>query len=173
MSNIFNDYYCFKRLADTKSKQRIDCVKSTQSHPAFEQMRNKQGDLFVYFGNIPENFNKSVQRRADKALTKTKSISSIFTPDFNSNLGFGDVKDTTDAIIIIFSSDYQQANNVPPQQVELFIARGQNNNVHNLYSQFLDGEFDEEIKNLRSQAKEEKVVSPYNKSKKLLKMVTV
>ena len=49
-----------------------------------------------------------------------------------------------------FLNDYQQANKVPPQQIELFIARGQNNNVNNLYSQFLDGEFDEEIKNLRS-----------------------
>jgi hypothetical protein len=55
-----------------------------------------------------------------------------------------------------FLNGYKKANKVPPQQIGLFIARGQNNNVHNLYSQFLDGEFDEEIKNLRSQAKDKK-----------------
>ena len=91
---ILTDYYRFERLEATSAKLRIDCTASTGSYEPLEEKRaTKQlrhtdkrdgcnvGDLFCYFGDVPEQFGGDVHRKADKALTKSKNISSIYTPD--------------------------------------------------------------------------------------------
>jgi hypothetical protein len=141
---ILTDYYKFQHLPDTKSKMRMDCTASTKSYPEFENLRNKAGALFVYFGNVPDNFGGNVHRKADKAISKTKNISSIFVPDVTVGLAYGDVKGTQDAILIVNNSDYSM--------IEIFIARGYKNQRVNLWQNLADGAYEDEISELRSRA---------------------
>lgn len=144
---ILTDYYLLKHISE-KSVYRYDCTTSTASYPDFEQLRNKKGQFFVYFGDVPEQFNASAQRKADKAITKTKSISSVYVPDIEKRFGYGDVKNTLDALLFVFTADYKE--------IEVFVARGKKNNRRQLYTLFVEGELNEEIQALRKQAKEEK-----------------
>ena len=123
---------------------RMDCISSTKGYPVFEALRNKAGSLFVYFGDVPASFGGDIKRRADKAITKTTNISSVFVPDVEKLLGFGDVKSTQDAILIVFNCNYSQ--------MEIFVARGQKNNCRQLYNLLADGELDTEIASLKKQA---------------------
>lgn len=146
---ILTDYYKFVHLPDSKSKMRRDCVVSTQSYNEFENLRNKAGALFIYFGDLPLNFKGDVHRKADKAITKGKNISSIFIPDVLLKLAYGDVRGTKDAILILYEEDYKT--------IEMFIARGQKNNRLNLWQMLSDGELNDEISKLRNVAVTETV----------------
>jgi len=141
---ILTDYYNFGKLPEQKSKMRMDCISSTKGYPVFEALRNKAGSLFVYFGDVPTSFGGDIKRKADKAITKTTNISSVFVPDVEKLLGFGDVKSTQDAILIVFNCNYSQ--------MEIFVARGQKNNCRQLYNLLADGELDTEIASLKKQA---------------------
>ena len=141
------DYYSFAKLPDQPSKYRRDCIASTKSYPYLEAMRNKHDALFVYVSDVPEQFTAKAQRKADKVITKTKSISSLFVPDISKPIGYGDVKDTQDAVIFSVNSEYSE--------IEMFIARGQRNNRLALYQLFAEGELKEEACELRKSAKKE------------------
>jgi hypothetical protein len=141
---ILTDYYKMAKLPEVKSKLRIDCTASTKSYPEFETMRNKKEALFFFFGDVPDSFSGNAKRKADKALTKTKSISSIYVPDIQTKCAYGDMVGTLDALLFIFNNDYSE--------IEIFIARGQKNNVRQLYNLFSDGELNNEIEQLRKQA---------------------
>jgi hypothetical protein len=123
---------------------RRDCIASTKSYPDFESLRNRQGKLFVYFGDVPQQFGGDVHKKADKAITKTKNISSVYVPDITQNSSFGDVKGTTDALLIINNPDYSE--------LEIFVARGYKNHRLNVWQNFIAGEYDIDIANLRKQA---------------------
>jgi hypothetical protein len=152
---ILTDYYKFVHLPDSKSKMRRDCIASTQSYNEFESLRNKQGELFIYFGDVPQKFNGGIYRRANKAITKGKNISSIFVPDVLQNLAYGDIRGTKDAILIQFDSDCTT--------IEIFVARGQKNNSYNLWLMFVGGELNNEISKLKSMAVTETVTMQINK----------
>lgn len=146
---ILTDYYKFVHLPDSKSKMRRDCIASTQSYNEFENLRNKAGALFIYFGDLPLSFKGDVRRKADKAITKGKNISSIFVPDILLNIAYGDIMGTKDAILILFEEDYKT--------IEMFIARGQKNNRLNLWQMLFDGELNDEISKLKNVAVTETV----------------
>ncbi len=167
---ILSDYYCFERLEGTLSKLRVDCTASTKSYEPMEDKRATKtlrhtdkrdgcnvGDLFCYFGDVPEQFNGNVQRKADKALTKSKNISSIYTPDPKSNLGFGDMKGTADALLFVFH-DAQPINGrlQAGAVIEIFVARGYAKDRVALYNELSDGLLDEEMDYLRQQATPER-----------------
>ncbi len=141
---ILTDYYKLCRLPGQKSKTRFDCVSSTASYMEFEALRNKAGELFVYYGDIPNYFKGDVRRKAGKAITKTKNISSVFVPNIERLIGYGDIKGTQDAILIVFNDSYTQ--------MEIYVSRGQKNNIAGLYNLFADGELDTEIASLKKQA---------------------
>lgn len=141
---ILSDYYKFVHLPECKSATRFDCVESTKSNPDFEILRNKEGRLFLYYGDIPANYKADARRRADKVLTKTKSISSVFVPDVTNSFAFGDIRGTNDALLFIFNPN----NTV----FELFVARGQKHNRGALYNLLSDGELNEEISELKQKA---------------------
>ncbi|MDD4553060.1 MAG: hypothetical protein PHP04_02595 [Bacteroidales bacterium] len=142
---ILTDYYRGEHLPDA-AKTRFDVTASTGSYEPFEtKLRTRQGGLSFYFGDVPERFRFSGKDRPDKAITKGDNISSVFVPDITLPFAFGDIHHTTDAIILIFSNDWQV--------IEIFIARGQRNNKRNLYHLLCDGELDSEIEILRNNAK--------------------
>jgi hypothetical protein len=134
---------------------RIDCTASTQTYPAFETLRNKRGELFFYIGDVPARFGGEVHRKADKAITKGNNISSVYVPDVNQNMAYGDVKGTTDCVLIIFDADYTE--------IEIFVARGQRNNRLNLWQMLSGGELDDEISELRARAVTESVTNEKEK----------
>ena len=141
---ILTDYYKGEHLPDA-AKTRFDVTASTGEYEHFEtKLKTKKG-LSFYFGDVPERFRFSGKDRPDKAITKGDNISSVFVPDVTLPFGFGDVNHTTDAILLIFSNDWQT--------IEIFIARGQRNNKRNLYHLLCDGELESEIERLRSNAK--------------------
>jgi hypothetical protein len=142
MSRIITDYYQFRQFPESKSKYRIDCVESTNSYMPFEILRNKKGELFFYFSKVPNNFSKKAKLNAEMSISKTNNISSVFVPDVSLPFAYGDNRNTTDAILIIFSD-----NN---KTIELFICRGQKFNQRQLYFMLVDGELHEDILMLKS-----------------------
>ena len=165
---ILTDYYCFERVA-TKSKSRMDCTASTMSYPEFEAMRSTKankatekrdatnvGDLVVYFGDVPQAFGGSVHRKADKAITiKGKNLSSVFVPDPHNNFGYGDVRNTADALLFIFDGVEMVDGSISQgAAIEVFVARGQSKNRVPLYNLLCDGELEEELSELRAKAAE-------------------
>ncbi len=167
---ILTDYYRFERLEGTIAKLRIDCTASTGSYEPLEEKRSTKtlrhtdkrdgcnvGDLFCYFGDVPEQFGGDVHRKAGKALTKSKNISSIYTPDPKSNLGFGDMKGTADALLFIFH-DAQSVNGKLQTEavIEVFVARGYSKDKAALYNELSDGLLDDEMEYLRQQARPER-----------------
>jgi hypothetical protein len=142
---IFTDYYKGENLPGN-SKTRYDVTSSTGSYEYFEtKLRNKKGGLTFYFSDVPVFFKFASKERPDKTISKGENISSVFVPDPTAPNGYGDIYQTQDAIIILFSKDYKV--------IEIFIARGQRNNRINLY--FLQGHEDiqNEFETLRNRAK--------------------
>lgn len=149
---ILTDYYKFEKLPNQKSKLRIDCTASTRSYPDFETIRNKSNDLFVYIGDNTHT-KAGEKRKSDLAISKTHHISSLYFPDVKTNLAFGDVKGTADAILFILT-DVNFTNGAIDVGgiVEMFVVRGKRNNRNNLYNMLADGELQEEIARLREQS---------------------
>ena len=138
---ILTDYYKFVHHSGTKS--RFDCVVSTQSYDPFEDLKNKQNKLFVYIGE--NTHSKAGQKgKADLAISKSIHISSIYRPDVETNLGWGDVYQ--DALLFRFT-DFKLSKDgfVEDATIEIFVARGYRTDRQNLYAMFADGELDEEI----------------------------
>ena len=166
---ILTDYYRFERKA-WKSKQRMDCTASTHSYQPFEEKRatkanaatvkrdaTEAGSLNVYYGTVPETFGGNVHRKADMALTKDKNISSIFVPDPESGLAYGDCKGTSDALLFVSHNlnvidGRIQAGGV----LEVFVARGKSKDRMALYNLLSDGGLDDEMDELRKRAKTER-----------------
>lgn len=166
MPMYLTDYYRFERVA-TKAKMRLDCTASTESYPEFEEKRaTKQqratekrdatnaGDLVVYYGDVPDQFGGDVHRKADKSLTiKSKNLSSIFVPDPRGCFAYGDVRGTSDAILIVFDgfdaiNGAVQAGSV----MEIYIARGKSKDRVALFNLLCDGELVDEMSLLRERA---------------------
>ncbi|NMB37450.1 MAG: hypothetical protein GX993_05355 [Bacteroidales bacterium] len=165
---ILTDYYKFEKTA-LKAKLRMDCTASTKSYQEFEGLRatkttmatakrdeTKTGSLVIYYGDVPDTFGGNVHRKADKAITKDKNLSSVFVPDPESGLAYGDFKGTGDALLFIF----QNLNTIDGRIqeggiIEVFVARGKSKDRIPLYNLLSDGELDEEIQTLRKQAQKE------------------
>jgi hypothetical protein len=142
---ILTDYYKGEHLPEA-AKTRYDVTCSSGSYEHFEtKLKTKKGGLSFYFGDVPGHFRFSGKDRPDKCITKKDNISSVFVPDVTLPFAYGDINNTSDAIILIFSNDWQV--------IEIFISRGQRNNRRNLYTLLSDGELDHEIENLREKAK--------------------
>lgn len=142
---ILTDYYKGEHWPEGKSKNRYDITASTGNYEPFEGiLTNKKGKQFFYYGDVPDRFNGHVKRQAEKCISKTKNISSVFVPDISLPFAYGDVNNTTDAILLIFNDNYTS--------IELFVARGQRNNKRNLYFLLCDGELHFDIETLRKNA---------------------
>ncbi len=148
----------------------MDCIASTQNYPEFEEKRackataatakrdaTNISNLVVYFGDVPDTFGGNIHRKADKALTiKGQNLSSIFVPDPEGRLAYGDFKGTRDALLFMFHNlntidGRIQAGGI----IEVFIARGKSKDRVPLYNLLVDGNLDEEMEVLRAQAKSE------------------
>lgn len=141
------DYYKMQEIKVVKS-HRFDCIASTGEYEPFEAiaLRGRDKRFFFYYNGVPDTFSADAKRKAERAITNSNNISSVFIPDLdNPLLGFGDVVNTNDALLFLFSEDYRQ--------IEVFVARGYKHNVKQLFALFADGELSRELETLREQAK--------------------
>lgn len=147
---IITDYYKFVHHNGTK--YRFDCEVSTQSYNPFETLRNKKGENVVYI--VENTHTKAGQKgKTDLAIThNSKHISSIFRPDVETNLGWGDVNQ--DALLFRFT-DFKLSKDgfVEDATIEIFVARGYKTDRQNLYAMFADGELNDEIQEIVGRAK--------------------
>lgn len=149
---ILTDYYKFAKLPGGKSKMRMDCVASTKSYDGFEALRNKKGELFVYVGD--NTYTQAGERgKSDMALSRGVHITSLCTTDIALPCWYGDFKNTSDAMMMIHTGfDRYDGAIAEGSTIEVFIARGQRSNRHNLFTEFVDGERNDEIEALRQRA---------------------
>ncbi len=144
---ILTDYYLLEKLPLSKSKLRYDVTVSTQSYEPLELLKNKKGELFFYYCDIPIHFKQAIKQRATKCISaKGKNISSVIVPDVSLPIAYGDIINCLDAILMIFNTDYTT--------IEIFVARGKKNSISNLYYMLADNdnEFNNEIETLRTKA---------------------
>ena len=146
---ILTDYYRMVRLQEYANNKtpRYDCVASTGEYPRFEEMasRSKVKRFYCYYNGIPDTFSNRARQKAERAITSTKNISSVFIPNISKPLfGYGDVKGTQDAILFVFSTDYNL--------MEIFIARGYKCNQKALYTAMMRGDLNVEINRIRQAA---------------------
>lgn len=150
MIRIFTDYYRGEKL--TASKSRYDITASTEGYDLFEKLLiNKRA---FNIGGLSFNCVKRPGEwkggNLDLAITKgNNNITSIFQPDIKSNYGYGNINGTNDACIVVFPNG-KRSDGI--KTIEVFIARGYKNMERNLYEQFAEGEFNEELDYLRRSA---------------------
>lgn len=153
---ILTDYYKLEKYNTDldKSKWRVNCNTSTKSYSEFERLRNKKDDLVFYITNNYANKSTNKKRKTDLSLNSSGGyLTGLYQPELDKPLLYGDMKGTTDALLFVFK-DFEIIDNriQPNSEVEIFVARGQRNNVLQLYTLLYDGELDEELEILRSRA---------------------
>ena len=146
---ILTDYYRMVRLQEYANNKtpRFDCIASTGEYPMFEKMasRSKVKRFYCYYNGIPDSFSYRAKEKAERAITNTTHISSVFIPNLKRPLcGYGDVRGTQDAILFVFSADYNL--------MEVFIARGYKSQQRALFSSMMRGELNAEITKIRQAA---------------------
>jgi hypothetical protein len=147
---ILTDYYKAEKM--TAAKSRLDVTHSTGEHDMMESLLiNKRsfnvGGLSMNLVQRPDRWGG---RGLDLAITKgSTNLTSIKRPDPTISAGFGDLAGTRDAVIILFSEDYQETG---IQSIELFVGRGLKHDANNLFALFTDGELDTEIQDLKGKA---------------------
>lgn len=145
---ILTDYY--KGVKMTDAKCRFDVESSTSDYEMFESLLiNKRGfNIGGHSFNCVERPSKWNGKKTDWAITKgSNNITSIKRPNPKSNVGFGDIKGTKDACIILFNPDFKE-NGICV--IEIFIARGLRNDTNSLWNLFTDGELNHEIELMRN-----------------------
>lgn len=141
------DYYKMAKLPNCTSKLRFDCVTSTGGYEPFEEraQRGRDKRFKFYYSGTPDTFTANAKRKAERVITDTTNISSVYTPDLdNPLLGYGDTVGTNDALLFVFNEGYTQ--------IEVFVARGLKNHSKGLFALFADGELLDEMAALRQQA---------------------
>jgi putative NADH-flavin reductase len=105
-----------------------------------------------------ENFNADAKRKADKSLTLgSKNITSIYTFEPDPKTGFGDFKDTQDALLFVFKGfSILGVADVAGAVIEIYVARGLRNNARLLYNLLEDGGLEDEMRELQERARPDK-----------------
>ena len=94
---------------------------------------------------MPQCFQANTNRQADRIISHTDNISSIFIPNIKKPLlGYGDVRGTDDALLFKFSKN--------DKELEIYVARGYKHNALQLYNMFAEGELDGDIEALKQRA---------------------
>lgn len=140
------DYYRYERLPNQRSKSRLDCTASTKSYSVFEEK------TFLYIGENTHT-KAGVKRKSDLALTdgKGKHVTSIYKPDLEYGVAYGDVQGTTDLLLFVTTNFSIAANGTITDgaTVEVFIARGKKSDKIAMYNLLIDGQLNDEIEQLR------------------------
>ena len=150
LSKLFTDYYKAQQLSPTAAN-RFDVTHIFGAYPPFaDRLLNKTkfnvGGLSFYYGKY--TYSKAKKERVPQmSISRGSHISGVYVPSVENNLlAYGDVKDTQDAIILVFSEDYKT--------IEIFVARGKLNDSQNIYNEVKAGHYNDENEALQAEAKE-------------------
>lgn len=162
------DYYKFERLIGTKGKGRLTLTASTLSYDKLEEKRATKamkggkrdaivvGQLYASYNTNPEYIKpKRGERKADRALNcKSEHISSLYVLDpQHPEYMWGDVQHTPDGFLAILSNpEVINGSLQDGTTLELFICRGKADERNALFCSLIDGDLDEEIKQIRARA---------------------
>lgn len=144
---ILTNLYIVEKVPQLKT--RFNVIRTTHDHEFLEALlvskKDPEGSLSLYLVDRPKRFKGTDV--TDKAVTKGRfNISSMYFPDPEIPIAYGDINGTEDAVIFLINSDTENGIN----QFEMYVAIGQKHNKRNLYFLFVDGELDHEVDKLRS-----------------------
>jgi hypothetical protein len=146
---ILSDYYKYERLANQRSKSRMDCTISTKTYPDFDEKS------FIYIG-ATDHIKANRHRKTDLSITsgKGKHVTSVFPTDLENGLAYGDNKGTTDLLLFVSQNFSIAADGciADGATIEVFVARGKKHERNVINNLFLDGQLDIEIEQLRQKS---------------------
>lgn len=128
------------------AKDRYDVKYKSGNYELFEtRLLNKtkfniNGLSFYITKN--SKWNPNSKRQPKLKMGKNGHISGVFIPESCPSLGYGDIKDSPDALIFIFSND--------GHTVEVLMGTGLSDGIKELYAQVKNGTHNVEIESLRS-----------------------
>ena len=149
-----------------KSKARLDCIAFTDmvagGYKGLTNFVNHKGQLFFYKTPCREVINTDSKRLAEWSLTGNGyNFSSIYSDDLDfPEIGYGYPNANrllsngstnplfefrNDAYLFLINKDYSE--------IELFVVLDGRNLIGSYYQKMIDGGFDDEIRQLRQQAK--------------------
>ena len=165
-------YYKLVKLPDEvkaankiKSKDRLDCTTYTDlvagGYKGLTYFVNSSGQLFFYLTPCRDFVNADSKRLAEWSLTnKSINLSSIYFEDFDfPEIGYGypnakrllsngsnnpQFDCRNDGYLFLMKADNSE--------IELLVLPGGRNLISSYYQRMIDGDFDAELKVLRSQA---------------------
>lgn len=148
---ILTDYYKGEKLQENKAQYRFEVTQSTSEYDLLQRLlenKRKPNVGGLSFNFVPRSTRWGGGEVPDNAITKgSDNITSVYLPDPSLNYGYGDIKNTNDACLVVFNPDIKEKGITT---IELFIARGQKHNRKNLWYDLVDGELDHELEFLRN-----------------------
>ena len=148
---ILTDYYKGEKLQENKAQYRFEVTQSTSEYDLLQRLlvnKRKTNIGGLSFNFVPRSTRWGGGEVPDNAITKgSDNITSVYIPDPSLPHGYGDIKGTNDACLVVFNRDFKE-NGITT--IELFIARGQKHNRKNLLYELVDGELDHELEFLRT-----------------------
>lgn len=167
-------YYKFEALPDSvkvlnkiRSKARVDCTryhdKSASGYKGLTYFVNHKGQMYFFKTPAREFITTDSKRLAEWSLTNDGlNLSSIYIDDIDfPEIGYGYpnsnrlLKNGAPNPLFEFRNDgYLFLMNKDYSQIELLIIPDGRNLINSYYQKLIDGGFDEQIKQLRDQARE-------------------
>jgi len=163
------NYFKFILLSDEvrannkiRSKARLDCISFTGNYQGLTFFVNSKGQLFFYKTPARDFVNTDSKRLSEWSLTNSSlNLSSIYIEDMDyPEIGYGYpnakrllsngspnplFQFRNDGYLFIINKDYTE--------IELLIIPDGRNLISSYYQKLIDGGFDDEIRELRNQAK--------------------
>lgn len=144
---ILKHYYKLLKLPSDQSKQRMDCLESTRDYLPFETRR---GERPLYFKVSPDSYINPLSVGLALAC-KGDHISRIEVPDTNQPYWMGDVKGTSDTILILVKSfERVDGRILPESELEIFIAPGKSSEKGAIFNLACNGDLALEMELLRA-----------------------
>ena len=130
-------YFKFKQ--HTKFKTRYDLIANVGKYDRL-LTPNTRNEITIYFTK-PHGIKASLERKANFRIKQNdKHISGVFLIDIeNPELAYGDVQNTMDSLLFVIKNE----------TIEIIVLEGLKPFQHNINEEFLNGEYDSMIEELR------------------------
>jgi len=148
-----------------KGETRLDCISFTDmvsgNYKGLTNFVNKKGQLFLYKRPFRDFINTDSKRLAEWTLIKGLNFSSIYINDLDCpEIGYGYpnanrlLKNGSKNPLFEFRNDgYLFILNKDYSEIEVLIILDGRNLISSYYQKLIDGGFDDEVRQLRQQAK--------------------
>jgi hypothetical protein len=151
-----------KQNHNIRSKKRLDCIQQTGDYKGLDCLQNHKGMLFLYKTPAGHFVSSDAKREAEWSLTKSSlNVTSLYIEDLdypefaygypNSSrmLSNGDENPffpyRHDAYLFLMNKDITE--------LEMLVIPDSRNLISSYYQMLIDGELDQEIKQLRQDSK--------------------